>query len=232
MKFEIKYGNNAPENKSSDYMIAEFEALHHRAILQEQIISNKINFFLAVTTATAGGIIIASDTDFLKPYILSACVVILIFLFAVGWVTFIQVLDLLSSSIFFYRRVGRIRKWFLDNDGALLKYMPFSVGDDSPSYYTPHSSLRGVESILLLINAAILAVVTVLFTWLVVNWVWMPQTFLYIWIPHVISISIGIPLFFLTWFYQLRFTKKYLQDKEKRELELGRVYFPRDMPFP
>lgn len=72
MKFEVKLGDDKPENKSNDYLIAEFEALHHRATLQEQMISNKINFFLAVTTAIAGGLIVSSNNNIFKPFILPA----------------------------------------------------------------------------------------------------------------------------------------------------------------
>ena len=58
----------------TQYMVAEFEMLHQRAHLQEQMAANKINFYLIAVTGLFGGIVLLSNNDAIKPLIIAiAC---------------------------------------------------------------------------------------------------------------------------------------------------------------
>jgi hypothetical protein len=56
-----------------------------------------------------------------------------------------------------FRRMGRIRQWFLDQEPKLFPYLPFMTGDDKPAYYVEDAHLRNTESILLIVNAVLIA---------------------------------------------------------------------------
>lgn len=233
MKLSLTIGESKSESsdrldKSSQYLLAEFGMLHQRATLQEQAIANKVNFFLVITTAIAGGIVVASDIDTFKPLVLPISFMVMLFLLVIGLSTFIQVLDLHASSVFFYRRIGRIRKWFLDNDPSLLPYTPFQVGDDSPAFYVEHARLRGIEVILVLVNSVIAGTLPAILFWLVYPWAAKQPQAVHSWILYLITLGIGLLTFGITWLLQLRRVSLFLQRRDKQELESGKVHFPRE----
>ena len=141
----------------SDYLLMEFDKLHQRAALQEQAITNKVNFFLVAVTAVIGGIFVVGSNLGAIPHFWLLTSIVLILMFIIGLSTFLQVLDLTANATFYYRRAGRIRRWFVDLEPSVVKYMAFAPSDDQPPFLPRRGFLRGVESVLVLLNALLAA---------------------------------------------------------------------------
>lgn len=209
----------------AQYMTAELESLTQRAMQYENIFSNKVNFYLVIVTATIGGLILGSDIDAVREIYLPLVVVVLLLLFVMGWTTFVQGLDLSASSTFMYRRMGRIRLWFLDQEEDLFPYLPFFPGDNRPHYYAYYAPLRSLEAILLLVNA-VLASAFVAGLWLFfANQVFSIQ-FRYSETVYWIALVIAILAFVATWIIELKYAKYFMDMKEAGELGEVAVHFP------
>ena len=146
-------------NISKDFLIAEFSALQERAVGLEEIKSGRINFFLLIVAATVAGL--PSLTENLKffPFIVLAAAVIIFFL---GVSTLKSVMSYSVAIVILFRRAGRIRRWFVNNDKSIENYVPFEANDDRPPIKIAYwlISWRGGEPILLITNATALAVAT------------------------------------------------------------------------
>ncbi len=159
-EMKLEFNTNEQDEIIAQYLNTEFEILNQRALQYEQGVATKTNFYLAILTAAAGGIVIAfTQSNLPAAFLLSATIIVLIFLLVLGSITLSQTLDMLATAIFLYRRAGRIRRWFLDYAPKLLPYFPFVVADDSPPYLIKRSKLRGIESALLLSNAALAGII-------------------------------------------------------------------------
>lgn len=206
---------------ASEYLLAEFEMLHQRASLQEQTAANKINFFLVAVTAVVGGVFILSDNQTLAPYFLPAAVLTIAFMLLMGLSTLFQVLDLAANSTFYYRRTGRIRRWFLDCEPSLIKYMPFVVADDKPSFLADRGFLRGLESLLVLLNAVLSATFTFFLFLFVAQQLVSPQDSFV-----VFALIAGILIFCVIWYLQVAYYKRFLISIEQHEIARNHVHFP------
>ncbi len=120
----------------------------------ERIKSSRINFFLIVFAAfTAGlsGLLGSSNLQHVVPFIvLTVAFVLLLF----GITTLKDVTDYSIAIVVLFRRAGRVRRWFLDNDSSIEKYVAFEPNDDRPMMYLGRSVLswRGGEPILIIAN--------------------------------------------------------------------------------
>jgi len=227
MKSKSK-NNKDKTQATAQYLLAEFEMLHQRANLQEQIIANKVNFYLLLVSALAGGSILAIDIDSLENHILLLAFILVLILFIVGITTFLQILDYVISSTFFYRRAGRIRKWFLDFNPQIKDYSPFRATDNRPHYYTDRAMLRGLDPILLVLNSATAATLGILLFWIIYEYRKAFSPFINNWIPIAITILLGVLLSFFAWNIQVNYAKETCKRKEKFELKKGRVHFHLD----
>jgi hypothetical protein len=143
-------------NTSKDFLIAEFNAIQDRAIGMEEIKSGRINFFLIIVAATVAGLSsLAGLTAF--PFIVFAGSVII---FVLGVSTLKSVMNYSVAIVILFRKAGRIRRWFVDNDKNIEKYVPFEANDDRPSIKIVPWLIgwRGGEPILFIINAIALSV--------------------------------------------------------------------------
>lgn len=142
------------------YLLAEFDQLHQRASIQEQAITNKVNFFLVAVTTVIGGVFVLGRDYINSPYFLLFVCVASLFMLLVGLSTFLQVLDLIANMTFYYRRAGRIRRWFFDFAPEVVLYSPFVPSDEKPSYFPKKGFLRGMDTVLILLNALLLSAIT------------------------------------------------------------------------
>lgn len=209
----------------SQYLTAELEAINARAVAAEQNAASKVNFYLLIVTAAVGGIILLISNEKLVAYLsiiaVAACV-LLAFLVLVGWSTFLQVIDLAASATFFYRRAGRIRRWFLDLEPAVLPYLPFKPGDDNPTFLAPRSSLRGIETVLLLVNSAMLGIALGLGTGLALH----QSGRLFPLSTLLIGILVGFVMFVVSWILHVGKVKRYLASREREQHEKQMILFP------
>lgn len=211
----------------AQYLTADLTSMTQRAIQYENLLANKVNFYLAIVTATIGGLILAADIPEVKPFLIPLACLVLLILSTVGSVLLLQGLDLNANATFMWRRMGRIRQWFLDQDPSLFPYLPFSPGDDKPRYYVEYARLRSAESILLIVNAVVIATLGTLL-WLffsiqVFHWSFpLPS------MPYLVAIGIGIILFICLWVGEFNYAQKFMKTREKRTKTEMSIHFPSD----
>ena len=145
-------------NTSNDFLIAEFNALQDRAIGFEEIKSGRINFFMIIFAATVAGLSSLSGLT-VFPFIVFVCAVII---FLLGVSTLRSVMSYSVAIVILFRKAGRIRRWFVDSDKRIEKYIPFEANDDRPLIRIAPWLIgwRGGEPILLITNATALSVAT------------------------------------------------------------------------
>lgn len=228
-----KKKENISKETFAQYLTVEMEGLHSRAIHYDQTLAGKINFYLVVVTAFSGGLVLAatSDNPSLVSLSLPAACLVLFFLLAIGISTLQQCMDLAATVTTLYRRVGRIRKWFVDQDRDVEKYLPFAVGDDRPQFNPNYALLRGMETILLLVNAAVAGALVGFFYALIVfyfNFQLLPFSQ-----PLHLSVALGLGIIvsFVVWYIQLRHTNRFMSQWDARQLKMGMVHFPSDPKF-
>jgi len=193
----------------SNYMLTEFEGLHQRASIQEQSIANKVNFFLVAVTAVIGGVFIVGGSNAETFFFLPFVSITSLFMLLVGVSTFVQILDLIANATFYYRRAGRIRRWFLDFDPSLVKYMPFVPSDEKPSFFPRKGFLRGMETVLVLLNAFLATsfVATIIL-------VFQQQGMIKMYLAINYSLLFGFVVFIGAWGIQAFYFKHFLQRKD------------------
>ncbi len=217
----VSNNSNSQKEIITQYLVAEFEVLQQRATQQEQAIANKINLYTASVSVVAGGMFVALDKLLSYGMFLPIAGTVFVLFFLTGMATLWQILDLHASTIIFYRRAGRIRQWFLNLDSSVKAHIPFTVTDDAPAFYTRKAPLRGVESVILLINSAITAFLAGMIYWLI-------ATNFY---PHfertkLVTITIGLLIFCLSWFLQVLIVRRFLDSRQKDEERRGMIHFP------
>lgn len=205
---------------STEFLIAEFTALQERATTLEQVKSNQVNFFLIVFAGITAGLSGLSNVDSFERYVPVSVFFASLVVFLLGIVTLYQSVNYSVSIVSFYRRAGRIRRWFMDNDPSIAPYMAFHAGDDQPTFKLPPSYLafRGADAVLLIVNtvslAALIASLEILAFGTTLN----------------TAITTGTVAGLLGWLLQHYFIYLRLDKEEKRNS--GNVHFPQIPAWP
>jgi protein-S-isoprenylcysteine O-methyltransferase Ste14 len=211
----------------AQYFAADLDSLTQRAIQYENILSNKINFYLVIVTASLGGLILAADIPEIKESFLFIASLVVLILFFIGWTTLFQTLDLSTNSTYMYRRIGRIRQWFLSEMQELYLYLPFNSGDDKPDFDTPHAKWRRVDSILIIVNAT-LAVIFFVFLWFFFCF----QVFHFRFVspehPYLIALGMGTIIFTIVWRIELKYVENFMIKRDEEERMGKYIHFPSD----
>jgi hypothetical protein len=82
----------------AQYRSADLASMTQRAIQYENLLANKINFYLVLVTAAIGGLLFVADVSEIKPLILPIACLVLLVLAIIGLVTLLQGLDLRGLS--------------------------------------------------------------------------------------------------------------------------------------
>src|SRR4051794_40397012 len=126
-------------NKSSaDFLLAEFETLQNRAISIEQNKSNRINFLLIIAAALIAGIGQIVGNSILQPYQSTVVFIAAVTLLLLGIFTLKHSVDDSVAIVILFRRAGRIRLWFVEQDNPIGQYVAFEYGDDRPRMDSPY----------------------------------------------------------------------------------------------
>jgi len=207
----------------AQYLIAEFEVLHQRAQAHEQMVIARTNFFIALTTAVLGGLLLFLK-EYVKDWVLLSVIIIttLLFLLIVGWTVFIQSIDSKASVAIYYRRAGRIRRWFVDNAVNIEKYIPFKATDARPLLYVPWAPLRHLNITVVSVNAGLSAILFSYVCFILLRGKLVFEDLLLI----IGGCSIG--MFALIFYWQFSIYKHRLLAKENSEEEKKAVHFPLD----
>jgi len=143
------------EKSATEFLLAEFNSLQERAAQLEDIKSSRINFFLVIVAAVFAGVTSFIGTPTIPIANNSILIITSFILLLVGLTTLTQTVQYSIAIVTFYRKAGRIRRWFVDNNPEILNYVAFKPADDSPNIYVGASTFtfRGGDGIILLINS-------------------------------------------------------------------------------
>ncbi len=146
-------------NLSADFLIAEFNAIQERAMGLEEIKSGRINFFLIIVAAIIAGISGLADTAIAQQHYPEIILVGAALVLALGVSTLKSIVNYSYAIVMLFRKAGRVRRWFLENDMKIKNYLPFESNDDRPRIRISLISWRGAEAVLLIINAVAASIV-------------------------------------------------------------------------
>jgi len=202
---------------ASQFLLAEFNSLQERARSYELIKSSRVNFFLVIVAAVGGIFTTISKMKVVESYFVETLLALSIMVLLLGLLTLNTLIDYSVAIVMFYRRAGRIRKWFVDLKLDIEKYIAFDATDQRPKF-TISSRLihwRGGESVLMLINCLAFSLIAGIL------------------IFKSINISIVVKMFVLTiigilfWFLQLQYIHKKMRDAERSKGAVNNVNFPK-----
>lgn len=190
---------------SSEFLIAEFNALHERAMHLEEMTSSRVNFLLIVYAATLA--ILPSIFENFPGVALLATLLIALIVMVIGIMSLNQVVFYSTSVVVFYRRAGRIRRWFVEQSPEITSYVAFLPRDDRPLLELKGSGLvlRGADGVLLALNSVSVGVAclcVVLFFQPVPAWGF----------PVLIA-SIAMPI---AWFAQWQWIRRIMREESER----------------
>jgi len=196
------------------FLLAEFNTLQERATNLEQVKSTQVNFFLIVVAAIIAGLSGLSSVPTLQTFMLDGIFVASFLVFLLGFATLYQSVNYSMSIVSFYRRAGRIRRWFVDFDKDIAPYVAFPPGDDRPRFKLTRSYLafRGGDAVLLIINSVSFAGIT---TSLIASFFYFAPIFIFF-----VAIIVGV----FAWFLQYQIIYRRLSNEEKRNI--NQIHFP------
>lgn len=205
----------AKEEMSAQFLLAEYAALQARADYYEEIKSKRVNFFLVVA-ASAGAVASAIIKERLFPnHMYEAIMGLSVFTLILGILTLRMLISYSVAVVTFYRRAARVRRWFVDKDRTLQKYVAFEPNDDRPTFTMQQDILywRGAESIVLLLNSV--AAVTI------------ALSALYQCTSNTCLVVLTILVFgIISWYLQVFCIQKKLKKTEMSEWAVENINFP------
>jgi hypothetical protein len=196
----------------ADFLIAEYNALQDRAISLQQTRSTRVNFFLVVVAAVVAGsanLVGSQGFQVIQYQYLSVIALVALSLLTLGFFTLQQCVDESVAIVVMYRRAGRIRLWFVEQDAIVAPYVAFHYGDDHPRMSVPHLAWRGAEAVVLVINTVLLCVVSLSLI--------SPTSWLMVAVEIAVATVVG-------WFLQTGYVRVRLRRAEKQAK--GDVHFP------
>lgn len=207
----------------AQFLIAEFNALQERAKNCEEIKASRVNFFLVVVAALGASFSAAIQINIFQKYYLEAITLTAIVVLLSGFSTLKHSVYYSGMSIIILRRAGRIRRWFVDFDDNIEKYVAFEPADDKPNFTIPSRFLllRGAETIVMIFNVVSMSIIATSFLWIILR----PFTTLYL-STSISSISLAI-VAVLTWKLQKRYIDKSLLGFQEND-EKYNVKFPNE----
>ena len=193
---------------STEFLIHEFNALQSRALNLESIKSSRINFFLIIVVAvTAGVSTVYKEISELRSFLMIGVLV----LFVLGVTTLKHSVDYSAAIVILYRRAGRIRKWFVNENPEIEKYVAFEPNDDRPLFDISILAWRGGEAVILIINAMLLSIASTF-------------AFYRFQTQLTYNVILAIVVFVVVWFGQNIFIYRRLRKADR--IEQKNIYFP------
>jgi len=204
----------------SDFLIAEYNALQERARKCEETKTSRINFYLIIVAASWASLASSAQLDFVQKNVLNIVILTEFIVLILGIATLYDLMNFSAAIVMFYRKAGRIRRWFVDLDKSICKYVAFHPTDDRPNF-SPNINLsfsilswRGAESILVIINSFSISIVfACLFSKISTTYT-------------LITIITSFIIFILAWYLQLYFVSKQMKKQQKSEYQQNQINFP------
>ena len=129
---------------SPEFMLQEYSALRERfhSLRTEGV--NRLNFFLTLTSAIIGGVLVLGSGANLPPTLLESMLLAALILLAIVGIDVCQYMvtrDRITDRI--ERGMGRVRRYFVERDPSLANFIVHPYHDEPTSYLA--SGSRGVR---------------------------------------------------------------------------------------
>ena len=199
------------ESSSERLLIEEYQMLRERFHnLRSEAIS-RMNFFFTVTSAVLGGILLfnSQDNNFSSGFFQLVLLVLLLILAAIGYDIYLFMIARDRASDRVERGMARIRRYFVERDKELEKYLVYTTYDGPTAYLT--RSNRGLRRTVQIIESFVIALgICVIANMLL--------------LPFAYTLFIGIATFIITFMVLIMNARRLL----KQELASSAKY----MKFP
>ncbi|KAA0231153.1 hypothetical protein EDS67_03635 [candidate division KSB1 bacterium] len=152
-------------NITAQFLVTDYACLQERVKTFEEIKSARVNFFLLIVGAVGAGISAAMQVQAVRD---NAQIIILlstITLFLLGIATLQHSVNYSEAIVTIFRRSGRIRRWFLNENPKLAPFLVFEAADNKPRFDINLSNLiwRGAEPVIIVLNSVLLTVALIMF---------------------------------------------------------------------
>ncbi len=162
--------NDERGQRSKEFMLKEYE--HHMKEFErsEEVGEHRVNFFITLVTAVSGalGVLLFEGDDLnvaeeeINLILITVFLVLLIF----GFLTLVRMVHRNLVSHKELRAMGRIRRYFVERDPDINKYLQYSPRDDKPVRKKKWRDIAsmgtgGLVETVMLVNAFLAAVLTV-----------------------------------------------------------------------
>jgi hypothetical protein len=201
-------------DRTADYLLSEFQVLHERARMFETTKAKRVNFFLLVVAAFGAVVSGLAQTSPFKENILALIQVLSLSVFLLGVFVLRDLTAYSSGIIFQYRWAGRIRRWFLEENKSLKPFLPFKAVDDRPTFTESFLYWRGSETIVLLLNSYLIA--------LIIG----TSVFSYLTQQIELSLLIGSVSAAAYWYLQKLYNKRQMLKIENSDYVQNTIFFP------
>jgi hypothetical protein len=201
---------------AAQFLIAEFNALQERAKNFEEIKASRVNFFLLVVAAAGAVCSAAAQINLFQQYYLAIISLTATVLLLLGISTLKHSVNYSGAIVILFRRAGRIRRWFVDFDEKIAPYVAFEPADDRPTFRIHYSLLewRGAETVVMLFNVITCAVI--------IGYILLKIACFSLLISSIASVVVAVS----TWFLQMLYVYKWMQNVESSDSEIRNTHFP------
>jgi len=152
-----------PEEHSLDFMLAEFETLRCLRSDMNSVGESRVNILLVAVSGGLVGLALLNESSGLKEVFPLITGVVLVGLFLLGLITFGRTIERDINMKLYARGLNRIRRYFVQLDPDLRKYLLLPISDDQPRFGTmgwlpSGGQVFSLESMVAVINSTIVTV--------------------------------------------------------------------------
>lgn len=125
-----------------EFLLAEFQEMNQEFRRTKEEGLARLNFFIALTTSILGGLVALSEFSSISPDSWKfVSVGALLFLLSIGWGFHQFTIDRGISTDVNIRAMARIRRYFIDQDPAIVPYMTWPLHDEPSKWVIKNNSI-------------------------------------------------------------------------------------------
>lgn len=198
-------------NNTAQFLVTDYACLQERVKTFEEIKAARVNFFLLIFGAIGAGISAAMQVPVVKDNAQTIILASSIVLFLLGVATLHHSVNYSEAIVTLFRRSGRIRRWFLEENSKIAPFLVFEAADNKPRYDIDFGNLiwRGAEPAVIIVNSVLLTVAVVM-----IFLIQVPTIFPGIFIVNLLILTVLVLIFS---YLQLLFVKKRMQKRQKKQ---------------
>lgn len=150
-----------------EFLLAEFETLRELRAKTIEWGEGRANLYLTIAAGAAGLLTLTNQftSDPLSLYLTSFAILIGLFLLGVLIFARLVTREILVTN--YTRGINRIRRYFLELDPSIRKYLILPASDDTPKYYSVRPKKAGLRTIVgLIVSIDAAALTSILFSFI------------------------------------------------------------------